>query len=179
MVLVLITGSSSSGKSTLASIVSKTIKSNVIIPQDSFYKHDFVQFPYTEDMGDKMEMPDSINWGGLLDVVKCNIGNHSNVIVEGHCVLACTDLVHMADIIFFVNRPKNVCKSRFMDRYSDGLTTTQNEMKSAYFDNVVWRCHEKYMEEYVRERALDDNFYKLPGIKFSAKMIESILESYH
>lgn len=178
MVLVLITGSSACGKTTLSSIVSKTLKSNIIIPQDSFYKHDFIQFPYGKDMGDKMERSDSINWGGLLELVKCNVDNHANVIVEGHCIMSCIDLVEQADVIFFISRPKDDCKKRFMDRYNSGsLTGEQIKQKSDYFDSVVWPCHERYMQTHVIQHALNDNFYKLPGIKSSATIIESIIES--
>jgi cytidylate kinase len=86
MVLILVTGSTASGKSTISSIVSKLEKC-IIIPQDSFYKHDFVDFPYKPGMDDRMERPDSINWGGLLDIVNKN-STISNVIEEGHCILS-------------------------------------------------------------------------------------------
>lgn len=174
MVLILITGSSASGKSTLSSIVSKMEKC-VIIPQDSFYSHDFVQFPYTRDMDDSMERPEKINWARLMDLVEKNIDINTNVIVEGHIVLTYEPLVKMADYIFFIQRPKDQCERRFMERGSEGLTSEQNDIKRDYFNNVTWPSHSKYVEEYAKPLAMDDRFFKLPGIKSSANMITSIL----
>lgn len=176
MVLILITGSTASGKSTLANIISKELKC-IIIPQDSFYKHDFVQFPYHPDMDDRMERSDSINWGGLLTMVKCNIDNHVNVIVEGHCVLSCNELVKMANMVFYISKSKEDCKSRFMTRYSDGLDEKQNDMKAAYFESIAWPAHKKYMTDHVQKYALDDGFYKLPGHRYSARAIKEIIEN--
>lgn len=176
MVLVLITGSTASGKSTLSTIVSKEIKS-IIIPQDSFYKHDFVQFPYHPDMDDRMERTDSINWGGLLTMVYTNLKNHANVIVEGHCVMSCEELVKKADLIFYISKSKDDCKKRFMERYSDGLSAEQNDMKARYFETIAWPTHGGYVEKYVVKHALDDKFFKLPGQKWSAKAIQNIIEN--
>lgn len=176
MVLILVTGSTASGKSTISSIVSKLEKC-IIIPQDSFYKHDFVDFPYKPGMDDRMERPDSINWGGLLDIVNKN-STISNVIVEGHCILSNKMLVEMADMIIFINTPKEICFERFMKRYSNNLTVEQKELKKNYFNDIGWPSHEKYIENYVKDLVMDNRFYKLPGINGSAEMTVAIIKSF-
>ena len=73
----------------------------------------------------------------------------------------------MADMIFYISKSKDDCKKRFMTRDADGLTVEQNTMKANYFDTVVWHAHERYVDKYVKDYALDDKFFKLPGYGYS------------
>lgn len=145
-----------------------------MVHQDSYYYKEFVQFPYARNMGDEMESPDSIDWESMLDVIMKYDGN---VIVEGHCLMACKELVKMADLIFFISKERDDCFRRFMTRYSEGLTYEQNSIKADYYNRVTWPCHEKYMKTHVYPHTLDDNFFKLPGYKYSAGVIIDIIKS--
>lgn len=174
--LVLITGPSGCGKSTSSKLIRDTF-GGTIIAQDSFYKHDFVQFPYDKVTDDHMERKEAINWNGLHEIYDLN--KHNNVIIEGHIVATSEYLVEKADIVFYINSQKDYTKDRFMNRYSDNLTDEQNQMKEKYYEDYTWPCFIKYKNEYIKP-LLDNHkdFYVVPPGKSTPDIILSIMKNH-
>lgn len=160
--VILITGASGCGKTTSAQRLSRELGA-IHVPQDSFYKHDFVEFPY-DSMGDgRMEESSSINWDRMLDMIDLN-KYVSDIVVEGHTLLSCRSLVDRADHIIFMDISKDESKKRFMQRGDDGLTDEQRQKKSEYYDKHSWPYHERYMQDEVvmcrsSDKFVDANFY--------------------
>lgn len=145
--LILISGASASGKSTISMGLSKVI-SAIIIPQDAYYTCEFMLFPYDKVSDGHLEQPDIIDWKKLIDTVN-SIPENVNIIVEGHCLYTCNELVNMADHCFFIDIDYSTCKKRYVSRYSDNYTTNQLEMKEKYFDEFTWPIHKQYMDKIV------------------------------
>lgn len=142
----------------------------IIIPQDSFYKVPFDNFPYDKvDDGD-VEGHDLVDWEKLCEtVVRIQAVTDTNIIVEGHCVFSNDILVELADVLIYITNNRSIIKKRFMDRYAENYTIEQLDMKGRYFDMKTWPCHEKYENEVVdRVRSTDND-------KFL--MVESNLET--
>lgn len=158
MVLVVITGASGSGKSTIAANLAKMINA-VIIPQDSFYTVQFNNHPYTIADDIDVEGPELINWERLCTtlITVMTVLPTVNVIVEGHHVFSCDILVEIADVLVFLDTHRHIVKKRFMDRYSESHTNEQLALKDAYFENHTWPNHEKYVAEVVIPTQLHDS----------------------
>ena len=147
--IILITGASASGKSTVAMELSKVI-SAIIIPQDAFYNVDeFMLFPYDKVNDGRLELPDMIDWNKLITTIR-SIPQSVNIIVEGHCLYTCKQLIELADYMFYLTISYSMCKKRYVSRYADNYTIEQLEMKEKYFDKWTWPIHLQYYENYVR-----------------------------
>lgn len=171
--IILITGASASGKSSIAMELSKVL-SAVIIPQDAFYNvTEFMLFPYDKVDDDRLEKPDLIDWKKLIKTVK-SIPTSVNVIVEGHCVYTCKELVDLADHKVYIGIDYATCKRRYVSRYADNYTIQQLEMKEKYFDKYTWPVHLKYCENFVR---FTDGWHVPCNLKAVAKIKELITES--
>lgn len=171
--LILITGSPASGKSSISCQLAKSTNS-VIIPQDAFYNGKFELFPYDKDHEGYFERYDIYDWKKLVSVVK-RTQNTVNIIVEGHCILTCLELVSMADFVFNLTIDKPICKKRFISRYSDNYTLEQLEAKETYFEKFIWPIAEQYNNECVRKY---DNVFHIEGsIKNTTKIID-IIKNY-
>lgn len=157
MVLIVITGCSGSGKSTLSTNLSKMINA-IIIPQDSFYKIPFDNYPYDKEIED-VEGSDLLDWKKLCEtVVRIQAVTDVNIIVEGHCVFTCDLLVELADALVFLDHNYTTTKKRFTDRYAENYTTEQLDVKANYFDNKTWPSHLKYEQEIIMKvKATDDH----------------------
>jgi uridine kinase len=58
------------------------------------------------------------------------------VIVEGHLVMSDSDLVHIANVIIFLETSQEVCKSRRLSRRA--REPHELEIMEKYFDDFVW-----------------------------------------
>lgn len=130
--------------------LSKVI-SAVIVPQDVFYNCEFMLFPYDKVTDGHLERPDIINWEKLIETVD-SIPNDINIIVEGHCLYTCNELIDRSDFCFFIDIDYDNCKRRYVSRYSDNYTTEQLDMKEKYFDSFTWPIHSQYVESHVSKR---------------------------
>lgn len=149
MVLIVISGASGAGKSTISTNLAKMIHA-VIVPQDSFYKVPFNNHHFIVADDNDVEGPGLIDWERLCEVVvRLLAAVDVNVIVEGHCVFSCDILVELADTLVFLDAQPFVIKKRFMNRYSENYTTEQLEKKERYFDEKTWPCHEQYVDTVV------------------------------
>jgi uridine kinase len=146
--LILISGSSASGKSTLSSELSKIVQC-IIIPQDSFYTCNFDVFPYDNNADGKLESPDLIDWEKLVGLVE-SIPKNVNIIVEGHCIFTCKRLMELADYKFFIKIDYVKCLNRFVNRYSDdNYTTAMIKLKNDYFMKYTWPIHKEYAKNNI------------------------------
>lgn len=136
--------------------LSKVI-SAVIIPQDAFYNCEFMLFPYDKVTDGHLEMPDIIDWDKLVRTVR-SIPRGVNVIVEGHCLYCCKELVKMANHCFFIDINYSTCKKRYVSRYSDNYSIEQLDMKEKYFDSFTWPIHQQYVVDNVMK---DENIVRI------------------
>ena len=149
MTLIVITRCSGSGKSTMAANLSKMINA-IIIPQDSFYKIPFDNYPYDKMKDNDVEGADLIDWNKMCEtIVRIQAVTNVNIIVEGHCVFSSDLLVELADVLIYLYHDKSIIKKRFMDRYHENYTTEQLELKGQYFEKKTWPFHIKYENEIV------------------------------
>lgn len=155
--LILITGASGSGKSTISINLSKMINA-IIIPQDSFYTIPYDNAPFDNCVNDDVEGEGLIDWDKLCKtVVKIQATcKDVNIIVEGHCVFTSDILLELADALIYIEEHKNIIKRRFMNRYADSYTNEQLESKNRYFEEKTWPAHEKYVERVVKNVCMTD-----------------------
>jgi uridine kinase len=155
--LFLLTGASGSGKSTITSNLSKMLNA-IIIPQDSFYKVPFDNFPYDKLMDVDIEGDDLIDWDKLCEtVIKFHVVCPTmNVIVEGHRVFTSDILLELADVLVCIKEDKHIIKKRFMNRYSDSYSIKQLDMKESYFESSTWPEHERYVLSTIASVANND-----------------------
>jgi uridine kinase len=163
--ILLITGIPASGKSTIASLLSKLGKF-VVVSQDTFYKVEFTTHP--EESNINLEKDDLIDWNKLCDVVDV-LSKHVNVVVEGHRLLDNKSLVKKADKIIFLEVDKSTCESRYISRYDD----SNLEKKSKYFNDVVWKEHVDYKAK--AKTMYENRITFLPGVIKTANLIKLIL----
>ena len=149
--LVVVSGPSASGKSTVCKAFKKDNPDWIIVPQDSFYKHDFILDPYADMDNTALDNPVSINWQRLIDFVNTN--KDHNIIVEGNMVLESKPLLEMADKIIVLDPSYNYCYNRFMKRYP--LTDPErNRAKSDYYIKHAWPTHVEYINNF-RAKEID------------------------
>lgn len=147
--LILISGASASGKSTLSMNLSKVINA-IIIPQDSFYNFEFDLFPYDKETNGIIEQPDIIDWDRIIKTVK-SIPSDVNIIVEGHCIFTCRELVTIADHCFFIDIDYDTCINRFVKRNADNYTDDMIKSKREYFIKHAWPIHKEYENNYLTQ----------------------------
>lgn len=147
--IILITGASGSGKSTIASNVAKMINA-VIVPQDSFYKVKFDNYPFDKDVD--VEGKDIIDWPKIGEVIKrIDMATNTNIVVEGHLVATNGRLLRYADVVVLIDSPYHLVKKRFMNRYSDNYSIEQLDQKEKYFDEKTWPAYEQYQTDYLNK----------------------------
>lgn len=147
--IILISGASASGKSTLSMELSKVI-SAIVVPQDAFYNCEFDLFPYDKETNGVIEQPDIIDWDKLIKTIK-SIPDNVNIIVEGHCVFTCWDLVMMADHCFFIDIGFEKCMDRFIKRNADNYTPDMLKSKKEYFIKYTWPIHKEYQKNHMTD----------------------------
>jgi len=153
LVLVLISGSSGSGKSTIAKRVAEFItdatKQTVqIFHQDDYFTADFL--PYHKRNNFLFENGFGIDWDKLVsDVEHVSTSDHDSnkecvIVVEGHMIGAAASkffdvFVGQAKfILIFLDCPREICRARRLNRRK--RTKEEYEELSNYIDTYVWPC---------------------------------------
>jgi uridine kinase/SAM-dependent methyltransferase len=155
--VVLISGSSGSGKSTIArGIVDSFPKTGSLFQQDNYFTAPFT--PYCQRSDDSYEDGSGIDWLRLVqDMEACcadsmtdgksdNLLEHV-VVVEGHMLGAASNLLFGSFhgkanlLVIVIQCTQHVCKTRRLTRR--GREEKEWEELNEYFDNVVWPSYLK------------------------------------
>eukprot|EP01065_Artemidia_motanka_P033567 TRINITY_DN40573_c0_g1_i1.p1 TRINITY_DN40573_c0_g1~~TRINITY_DN40573_c0_g1_i1.p1 ORF type:complete len:185 (+),score=57.90 TRINITY_DN40573_c0_g1_i1:48-602(+) len=154
---VLVTGPSGSGKSTLADALAEELRGEGrqvrVLKQDSYFFGEFI--PYSRCKDDTLERPDRVKWDEFV-AHAAEAGRDTVVILEGHSVLNCDELVKLAGLIVYLDVGRDTCRTRRVGRRS--RPEADNAALRAYFDAHVWPAHERYVVPvYERLRASGAN----------------------
>jgi SAM-dependent methyltransferase len=148
--VVLISGSSGSGKSTIArGVVNSLPKTSTLFQQDNYFTTPFM--PYCQRSDDSHEDGSGIDWPRLVHDMEacCSDFTHDIscsldhvLVVEGHMLGAASDLLFGSFkgranfLVVLIQCTQQVCKTRRLTRR--GRDKVEWEELSEYFDNFVW-----------------------------------------
>lgn len=143
-VVVLVTGASGCGKTSLARSMTARLPGLAVIHQDSYFIQPFLDYDARVD--DSSESPRSLGWAKLrADVgVAAAASGVAGVLVEGHMLPTDTELVAMASVCVLLRAPQEVCRGRRVGRRS--RPRPEQEQLERYYDNWVWPAHVQYWE---------------------------------
>lgn len=142
MVVIGISGVSSSGKSTLTDILTKNLSNNVNNLDRKLVVHKLHQDDYYYEHGEEelnWESPTLINNQQLTSDITSWIKTHSEsdiLLVEGFLVTAVEEIKKLLDFIIFLKIPRDICKKRRFER-------DEWIRKHPHYFNTVWSCYLK------------------------------------
>eukprot|EP00931_Biecheleriopsis_adriatica_P124482 TRINITY_DN99617_c0_g1_i1.p1 TRINITY_DN99617_c0_g1~~TRINITY_DN99617_c0_g1_i1.p1 ORF type:complete len:226 (+),score=41.14 TRINITY_DN99617_c0_g1_i1:84-680(+) len=135
--VVLVCGSSGSGKSSLAAMLTKELRDAAVIHQDHYFTQPFM--PYKDRTDDSYEGPNHIGFGRLVTDVKQKQAMSPLVVVEGHLVATDKELTSLAALAVILRCPEDVCKARRLNRRLRSEQETRE--LEAYIDKYVWPAY--------------------------------------
>lgn len=133
--VILISGASRSGKSSLAAKLTKHLPGCISIDIDDFILPERL-LPRVKDRID-WEKPETIDWSKLTSTVSVKGRNHNYVVVEGIFALSNKSLIEMADYVVSLE----IDKPTFLKRRK--LETRWGEEPDWFLEHV-WESHLKY-----------------------------------
>lgn len=147
--IVLISGVSRSGKSTLAQKLCKDLSNAVVLHQDKFVLP-VDQLPYINDRID-WERPETIDWERLKKDISESQPSKNYIIIEGILTLTDLDIITAADYIISLE----IDKHTFTERRK---RETRWGNEPDWFLEHVWKSHLKFHNPHkVTPNMISDN----------------------
>lgn len=145
--IVLLTGMSGVGKSSVSKALRLMVPECNIISQDEHFADAGITYAAALASGNcEMERAEHVDWARVLRVVRAADGL---VLVEGHCLPACIELVDMAAAILVLNASPDECRARRLGRRE--RSAEEAAELSRYFDEIVAPAHREHTAPRLRE----------------------------
>jgi nicotinamide/nicotinate riboside kinase len=144
-VIIGLSGCSNSGKTTLATQLSRILPNCKMITQDEYFYHESTGLvEYISDL--KMynyDVINSIDMKKLAQDLNSLLFECDFIVLEGFLLYSDDFLVKLIDKMYFItNVSKEMCENRRINRNYLG-----NADENGYFDKYVWTNYLKYQEE--------------------------------
>eukprot|EP00052_Salpingoeca_macrocollata_P002237 m.29617 g.29617 ORF g.29617 m.29617 type:complete len:193 (+) comp12070_c0_seq1:11-589(+) len=162
--VVLLTGPSCSGKSTLASAVQELYGSErcQVLAQDAYYREEVELQAEVAAAAEPSQVcwdePSAINFPSLVHDVQAAQAHCPDlqwIFVEGTMVTCSRELFQIADLVVYVDAPHDVCATRRAARECAVPDPAD------YFDQVVWPANMLVLQS-LRERARNSRVHFIP-----------------
>jgi len=137
--LILISGISRSGKSTLAKQLQKDLPQVLVIHQDEYTLPE-EQLPRIKHRID-WEKPDTLDWNKLCQLINQEMEKHQYLILEGIFALANTEILSLSAFTIALE----LDKSEFLSRRK---TETRWGKEPNWFIEHVWQSHLEHHNPY-------------------------------
>jgi uridine kinase len=140
-----ISGSTNSGKTTLAKYLAKHVENSKIIFQDDYYFHESTgRIEYLAHINYyNYESISAINMSKLSIDLDYDIeyGQYDYIFIDGFLLYADSDLTRKFDKKYFLQVDKEICRERRKQRVYDGQVDA-----IGYFESYIWPSFLEYKE---------------------------------
>lgn len=152
-IVVGISGTTNSGKSTLASFLQKSFAGSAIVSQDKYFRSDeSKEHVYIPELGhNNWEKLEAVNWGAMMDNITQVLRTEPSLdrcllIIEGHIIFNYEPIRELCRKKYFLKLDnKDECYRRRCTRVYDPPDIP------GYFEKCVWPMYLSNLEEVERK----------------------------